>query len=212
MSSSDFESIHSGIAKYYSEKLVEHGETPHGVDWNGEEGQFLRFARLCGIVDREDRFSINDLGCGYGALYQYLQPRCREFSYRGYDISEEMILAARGRYADAPDAEFHVAAAPSSMADFGVASGIFNVRLEHTDAQWMDYIKSTLDVLNRSSRRGFSFNCLTSYSDADKMKDYLFYADPCVLFDFCKRNYSRNVGLLHDYDLYEFTILVKKNS
>ena len=57
---------------------------------------------------------------------------------------------------------------------------------------------------------GFAFNCLTSYSDAHKMRDYLYYADPCALFDLCKRRYSRYVALLHDYKLYEFTILVRK--
>ncbi len=67
-----------------------------------------------------------------------------------------------------------------------------------------------LDVLDRTSRSGFAFNCLTSYSDADKMREYLYYADPCALFDLCKRRYSRNVALLHDYGLYEFTILVRK--
>ena len=42
------------------------------------------------------------------------------------------------------------------------------------------------------------------------MRPDLYYADPCELFDRCKRRYSRNVALLHDYDLYEFTILVRK--
>ena len=70
----------------------------------------------------------------------------------------------------------------------------------------------TLNELDRTSRLGFAFNCLTSYSDADKKRDYLYYADPCKLFDLCKRRYSKQVALLHDYGLYEFTILVRKMS
>jgi hypothetical protein len=65
-------------------------------------------------------------------------------------------------------------------------------------------------MLNLNSRLGFAFNCLTSYSDSDKLRDHLYYANPNELFDFCKRQYSRNIALLHDYDLYEFTILVRK--
>ena len=65
-------------------------------------------------------------------------------------------------------------------------------------------------LLDGKSSRGFAFNCLTSYSDADKMRDDLYYADPCKLFDRCKRRYSRRVALLHDYGLWEFTILVRK--
>jgi hypothetical protein len=42
------------------------------------------------------------------------------------------------------------------------------------------------------------------------MREDLFYADPCELFDYCKTRFARNVALLHDYGLYEFTILVRK--
>ncbi|MBV5304836.1 MAG: hypothetical protein JZU70_11665 [Chlorobium sp.] len=60
------------VAEYYTTKLAEHGETPRGVDWNGEESQTLRFEQLCKIIDTSKHFSINDIGCGYGALYDYL--------------------------------------------------------------------------------------------------------------------------------------------
>ncbi|MGF6655107.1 hypothetical protein OKW34_005697 [Paraburkholderia youngii] len=99
---------------------------------------------------------------------------------------------------------------PAEPADYSVASGIFNVRMERTDSEWLDYVKATLDVIAESSREGFSFNCLTSYSDRDKMRDYLYYTDPAWAFDFCKRRYSPHVALLHDYGLYEFTILVRQ--
>ena len=81
------------------------------------------------------------------------------------------------------------------MADYGIASGIFNVRLERSDVEWRDYLETTLNVLDRTSHLGFAFNCLTSYSDTDKMRDYLYYADPCALFDLCKRRYSRRRGI-----------------
>jgi len=82
--------------------------------------------------------------------------------------------------------------------------------MEYSDIQWLPYILSTLDVMNKKSRLGFAFNMLTKYSDPGYMKKKLYYADPCFIFDYCKRNYSRNVALLHDYDLYEFTIRVLK--
>jgi SAM-dependent methyltransferase len=198
------------VAHYYSDKLAEHGETARGVDWNGEESQVLRFEQLCKIIDRPSAFSINDLGCGYGALYDYLNGRYRNYTYNGCDVSDDMIRSARHRYASRPNANFAVAAEPMVAADYGIASGVFNVRLGHSDTQWLDHLETTLDILNNTSKRGFAFNCLTSYSDADKMRDYLYYADPCELFDLCKRRYSRHVALLHDYGLFEFTILVRK--
>ncbi len=204
------ESVLSEVAAYYSEKLAQHGETPRGVDWNGEDSQELRFEQLCKIIDGRGQFSLNDLGCGYGALHDFLAGRYSGFSYSGIDVSESMVKAAEQRYQGAHLARFVLASEPDGVADYGVASGIFNVRLGRSDVEWRAYLETSLDILDRTSRIGFSFNCLTSYSDAEKMRDYLYYADPCALFDLCKRRYSRNVALLHDYGLYEFTILVRK--
>jgi hypothetical protein len=52
---------------------------------------------------------------------------------------------------------------------------------------------------------------LTSYSDPGRMRPDLYYGDPREYFDLCKRKYSRHVALLHDYGLYEFTIIVRTN-
>lgn len=198
------------VARYYAGKLAYYGETPLGVDWNGEESQCRRFEQLCKIVDIDADFSINDLGCGYGAMFNYLANKYSRFSYYGTDVSEEMILAAIKLHGADARVRFLNGSKPFDVADFGVASGIFNVRLNYSDDEWLAYIHSILVVLNNASRRGFAFNCLTSYSDPDKMRDHLYYADPCLLFDFCKRRFSRQVALLHDYGLYEFTILVRK--
>jgi len=43
------------------------------------------------------------------------------------------------------------------------------------------------------------------------MRPDLYYADPLFLFDFCKQNFSKNVALLHDYRLYDFTLIVRKD-
>ena len=198
------------VARYYADKLAVHGDSPRGVDWNGEESQYLRFEQLSKIIKGAEPFSLNDLGCGYGALFEYLQRQHSAFIYHGLDISAEMITAAQQRYAQSSQAQFYKASEPLEVADFGVASGVFNVRLERSDTEWFEYLEDSLDILDRTSRHGFAFNCLTSYSDTDKKRDYLYYADPCLLFDLCKRRYSRHVALLHDYGLYEFTILVRK--
>lgn len=198
------------VAEYYSSKLAAHGQTPQGVDWNGSEGQLLRFKQLCRCIHEDAPFSINDLGCGYAAFYDYLAASRQDFTYSGIDISESMIAAASQRAAQYGNARFVVGEAPDRAADYGVASGIFNVRFNRSDDEWRSYLEATLDVLDRTSTKAFAFNCLTSYSDREKMKDTLYYADPSELFDLCKRRYSRNVALLHDYDLYEFTIIVKK--
>jgi len=200
------------VATYYAEKLAVYGDTPRGVDWNGEESQLIRFEQLCKLIDPKlSGFSLTDLGCGYGAMLEHLQDKQLDCTYLGLDVSSEMISAARQRHAESEKVRFIASAEPDQMTDYAVASGIFNVRMGRTDTEWLDYLQVTLDVLDRTSRLGFAFNCLTSYSDEDKKRDHLYYIDPCQLFDFCKLRYSRQVALLHDYGLYEFTILVRKN-
>lgn len=201
------------LADFFTTKLEKHGSTPQAVDLNGERSQFIRFEQLIRIfsLNESDSFSVNDLGCGYGALYDYIKNEYPNVVYNGYDISEAMINEAQKRHVQYPKVHYRVAAEPAEVADYGVESGIFNLRFGCSDAEWQAHIEATLDILDRTSRRGFAFNCLTSYSDADKMRPDLYYADPCKLFDYCKRKYSRNVALLHDYGLYDFTILVRKD-
>jgi SAM-dependent methyltransferase len=207
----DRDKLLSEVAGYYASKLAAHGQTPQGVDWNGEASQVLRFEQLARIIAEPD-FVLADVGCGYGAMLEYLRARFPGMRYIGCDISEEMVQAARARHGDSPQARFVVSAQPPDPVDYCIASGIFNVRLGRGDDEWFQYLTEMLDVMDRASARGFAFNCLTSYSDPERMRDSLYYADPCRLFDFCKRRYARNVALLHDYGLYEFTMLVRKTT
>lgn len=198
------------VARYYSDKLARFGATPGGVDWNGREAQETRFARLARLFDGAPRFSLNDVGCGYGALYDYLADRGFEVDYRGYDIAPAMLEAARVRARPGARLRLISASEPAEMADYSVASGIFNVRLGASLSAWTEHVHATLDAMNRTSRLGFGFNCLTSYSDPARRRDDLFYADPGAVFDRCLARYSRRVSLVHDDALFEFTLLVHR--
>lgn len=200
--------IHKKIERYYSEKIIIHGATPEGVDWNGEDGQNLRFQQISKVIDG-NFFSINDIGCGYGKYCQYLNDRYEFFDYYGYDLSSEMIETAKSIYPNFIFIEIDNLN-QVSYSDYSVASGIFNVKMNYSDSEWLSYVLQTIDQIDNISKRGFAFNCLTSYSDNEKKRDYLYYANPCEIFNYCKTKFSRNVSLLHDYDLYEFTIIVKK--
>ncbi|MEW5850551.1 MAG: methyltransferase domain-containing protein [Myxococcota bacterium] len=201
--------IHQDVARYYEAKLAEHGPTHRGVDWNSGESQALRFEQLARILPAEG-FSVLDVGCGYGGLRTFLGQRRREFRYVGYDISPQMVASARGLHPDG-NTRFTSSWDEVEECDYSVASGIFNVRLEHSDGVWRDYILDTLLQLHQRARVGWAANFLTSYSDPPKRRANLYYADPCFILDWLQRNISRHVALLHDYGLYEFTVLVRRN-
>lgn len=88
----------SSVADYYSDKLKTHGRTAGGVDWNGEDSQVLRFDQLCRIVDDFSSFSLNDIGCGYGDLYGYLEAKAGGLHYTGVDISADMLESPSENY------------------------------------------------------------------------------------------------------------------
>lgn len=203
------DNIQDQINQYYTAKIKEFGTTPKGVDWNSIESQELRFEVLSTLIQDEKHFSILDYGCGFGSMFSFFENKFKTFEYIGFDVSEEMINAAVEKFAHNANTHwttnFHF-----QKVDYVIASGIFNVKLKNNDEVWLQYIEETLHKINRCAAKGFSFNVLTKYSDKEFMKDYLFYADPLYLFDYCKKNFSKNVALLHDYNLYEFTIIVRK--
>ena len=196
------------INKYYSDKIVEHGAISQGVDWNSKESHFIRFEQLCKVFTNKENFSLLDFGCGYGALIDYLYEANIICDYIGFDISEKMILKAKENYFG--DRIKFTNKLNESTYDFTIANGIFNVKLDNEEEEWEKYIIETIEKINTYSNIGFSFNILSSYSDKEYQRDYLHYANPTFYFDYCKKHFSRKVALLHDYDHYEFTILVVK--
>ena len=42
--------IVNDVASYYSDRLAEFGATPRGVDWNGEESQYVRFEQMSKVL------------------------------------------------------------------------------------------------------------------------------------------------------------------
>jgi len=205
-------SLLRAVERYYTGRLQEHGATPKGVDWNSEASQKLRFrqlARLWELDEPGDDRGVIDFGCGYGALLDYLGDSGSALSYQGFDISEAMIREATSRAGARDRSTFTTDSARLERADYVVASGVFNVKLESDAKVWEAYMHQTVDTLASLATRGFAFNALTSYSDPEKRRDNLYYADPRYWFDHCKRTYSRFVTLFHDYPLYEFTILVR---
>ncbi len=204
------ERYHTIIRDYFTEKITTYGANYLGVGWNSEQSQRLRFEQFTHLFRESRQFSLNDIGCGYGLLYDHLAGKGLEVDYVGVDVSEPMILAATSAHANKSQCAFVVGSTAPRQADYSVASGIFNVKTTVTRSEWNDYVLSTIDEMDRSCTKGFAFNILTKYSDSERMRDDLFYADPEALFAHCKTRFSRNVALLHDYELYEFTLVIRK--
>jgi len=201
--------LRAKISEYFREKIAKYGANPKGVDWKDKHSQNLRFEQLLKIIDVEKPVTLNDLGCGYGASFLYLsqETSVKILKYYGYDICPEMLVNARNLVSD-ERASFVESNEILFNADYSICSGIFNAKLDTELPEWEEFILGTLSNMNEKSSKGFAFNCLTTY--VDYKEDHLYYGDPPFFFDFCKKNFSKYVTLIHDYELYEWTIPVRK--
>lgn len=199
----------SDVARYYSAKLQQHGATARGVDWNGPDSHQLRHRQFFRLLTETPDASVLDLGCGFGDFLSFLRNAGFHGHFTGYDVAPNMIDKARELHGDSGGERWHVGATPAGVFDFAIASGIFNVKGSTADEAWTDYVEQTLDVLAQASRFGFGFNILSLSSDPEWRRPHLYYADPIRMLQHCLSRYGRSVALLQDYDLYEFTILVR---
>ena len=199
--------IYADVANYYGAKVRRHGPTPLGVDWTNVPTQELRFVQLLKLVGRRRNFSINDVGCGYGALLEFLRKRFPHAAirYAGVDLAPEMIASAMALHGSAADAGFSVGHQPAAPADYCVASGIFNVKLYRSDAHWHDYVARTLGDMARASRKGFAANFLAPVADGEGRQE-LYRVQPQVWLDYCKTELGCEAETAEGYGLAEFTL------
>ncbi len=202
----------SEVRNYFENTLKNHGGTARGVDWNSEGAREARFEQLSKIITCNSDYSILDYGSGYGALADYLDAKCLRFSkYVGYDIVEAMALKGMELHSSDNRISFTSQLNEIPVCDYATACGVFNMKLNTPYGEWTHFVIHSLDEMNALCTRGFSVNFLTKYSDPDRMRPDLYYADPCFLFDYCKTHYTKNVALLHDYNLFDFTLLIRKD-
>jgi SAM-dependent methyltransferase len=187
-----------------------------GVDWSCQATQCLRFVQLLKICDFSIAFSLNDIGCGYGALAAFLAARHpkSKIDYLGVDLSRAMIQRARRRHTG-PDRRFSTRTTGFRIADYSVASGIMNVSLGHSRATWEGFVARTLAQMRRTSRVGFSVNFFAettfSRASADQSADDLYRTSPERWTRYCEDELDCSVRTVADYGMKEFTLLARCN-
>jgi SAM-dependent methyltransferase len=203
--------MYAGVEAYYSARVAKHGATPLGVDWSCQATQNMRFVQLLKLCDFSASLSLNDIGCGYGALCAFLVMRHADsaIDYLGVDLSRAMISRARRRFRS-PDRRFVVGRAAPRVADYSVASGIMNVNVGYSRSVWEDFIATMLSDIRRTSRRGFAVNFVTEAAAAtDSQTASLYRTDPKPWVRYCERELGCTVEVLDDYGMREFTLLVR---
>jgi SAM-dependent methyltransferase len=207
----DTPEILENVTPIFGRRIRTFGNTPQGVMWKNAEGQQLRFEMLAGILDNlppSTPISIHDFGCGYGAFFDFLSnlPQMPEIFYTGYDISNDMIAAARNRIND-ERASFIKATEIKTPGDFTIVSGTYNLKVDVPDEPWNAYIRQSLKQIWSMTNQGLAFNMLNN--NHPEQGDSLYYADADEFMEFCAQ-LSPNVSLIDDYPLHEWTIFIHR--
>lgn len=204
--------LHADIERYYTQKVLAHGASPLGVDWTCQPTQELRFVQLLKLCDFRQPFSLNDVGCGYGALLAFLAKRHRSavVDYLGTDLSQAMIDLAQPSQRPSMRAQFLVSDGIPRVADYSVASGIFNVKLDQPIARWTLFIQQTLAGMYAASRLGFAVNFLAPPGPDMQTIAELYRVPPDVWIRHCERQFGAKVELVEGYGMREFTLLVRR--
>ena len=188
----------------YQQAWMEHGPVPRGVGWRDDASQNKRFEVM--FEGSQARIhSLLDVGCGYGALVQYLEAHrpswFRHVGYVGVDSNPSPVLWAQEKLGKRQDkdskARMFKAADIRQMEgnatfDMVVGSGILSYydmpeKLDILDAMWA----RTRQVMVWNMRQNHQY-----------LGDLGFILP---------RFHSEEWRVLHDYGLREMTVVVRKS-
>lgn len=213
LSDAELDAVCADVAAYYADRIACFGAYPLGVDWSCKATQRLRFVQLLKLCPPEGRFSLIDLGCGYGALATFLaeQRGHGDVEYLGIDVASEMVRRGRRRYRGNEKVRFVVGRTSVQVADYLVASGIMNVKLGVGRPTWESFVRTMLFEMHRMGRLGFAVNFLTKPGQRSQ-PGQVYCTTPGKWARFCERELGRSVDILDDYGMDEFTLLARASS
>ena len=167
------------LNRAYEDRLAALGPTPKGVFWRNESTQIARFHSILNLINKFTPIAnpmLADVGCGYGAMLNFIQktPRYQNFHYMGIDINRAMIKTCKQKFPNQKRL-FLVGKHPPSPVDFCVFSGTFNLCHTNNTTLWLDYIFANLRQCWQRSRYGLVLNLLCGQKA--EVKSQIFYAD-----------------------------------
>lgn len=193
----------------YRKLLIKHGFSVAAVASENETIKFLRYSKLSQVFDKDTTFSVHDVGCGLGHYCLYLKEnfRDRKIIYSGSDVVPEFVTYCRKNFISS---KFYtrdlLKINPKERYDYLIFGGTFYHKGHTPYKEMQAYVENVLENGFRMSKRGIAFNMLSSFSDFCNTK-YFYYPLP-KLIEFVATKLSRHFEILHNYPLFEYTVLV----
>ena len=177
------------IKSQYSKRFQRFGPTPKGVFWVSTERQETRFdlilKEIQKISPKQTILDIADIGCGYGSFADYLFKKLNrsQFRYEGLDINKNLIEHCHRSFLE-PNLRFLVGGKPSSVKDFVIMSGTFNLASTKNVTLWEQYLFDCLSECWAYAKSAMIFNLQTSETRRIGSQN-IYYARTSDIIDFC---------------------------
>ncbi len=207
-----FRSIDSKIAEIYNQRFLKLGPSPEASMWFSKKRQFARFDIILNeikLLNNNKKRSIIDIGCGYGAFYEFLSERGADdiWSYYGYDVSNEVIKFCKEKYSQG--AAFYTGSIPTLTAEFIIMSGTYNFFPTQDYNSWRLYFFRSLKALWSKTTCAMIFNLQTS--DKEKITDGgIVYTSRNETENFCKSSFGNVKAVINSAIPKDVTFVIKK--
>ena len=204
--------LNKQISNIYNKRFDTFNNTPKGVFWNSKLSQDLRLNIILDKIlnnSKSEIFSIADIGCGYGRLYEIIKERNldKKIQYYGFDINKNSINFCKNNK-DFENVEFAISAFPFKITDYVVMSGTYNLTPTNNISLWEDYIIKNLTSNWKLVKKAMIFNCLIK--EKKEINKALYYTELSWLKRICENNFG-NIQIFKNQLLKDdVTIVIKK--
>ena len=207
-----FRFLNYQISNIYTKRFNKFQNTPKGVFWNNKLSQDLRLNIILDkIVSnlKNDKFSIADVGCGYGRLYEIIKERNLDkiIEYNGFDINQEFINFCKNKK-EFENGQFTVSSFPLKKADYVIMSGTYNLTPTNNINLWENYIIKNLKSNWNFVGKGMIFNCLIK--EKRIIDKTLYYSELSWIKKMCEENFCNPEVIRHNLLKEDITIILKK--
>ena len=204
--------LNKQISNIYNKRFDNFNNTPKGVFWNSKLSQDLRLNIILDKIlqnAKSDEFSIADIGCGYGRLYEIIRERKLDgkVQYHGFDINQKIISFCKNNI-DFENIKFSISAFPLNKTDYVVMSGTYNLTPTNNISLWEDYIIKNLTSNWKLVQKAMIFNCLIK--EERKIEKKLYYTEFSWIQKICERNFCDPEVIKHNLLKDDITIILKK--
>ena len=205
--------LNKQISDIYNKRFDIYNNTPKGVFWNSKLSQDLRLNIILDKIlnnSKSEIFSIADIGCGYGRLYEIIKERNldKKIQYYGFDINQNLINFCKNNK-DFENVKFAINTFPYKSTDYIIMSGTYNLTPTNNIFLWEDYMVRNLKNNWKLVKKAMIFNCLVR--EKKEINKALYYTELSWIKSTCENNFGKIQIFKNQLLKDDITIVIKKS-